>query len=84
MARTTTWIPVAAAAKFAFVTPSAIYSKLERGELVARTVDGLRVVSRAEVIVYRKQQLALMRPRPKPRPQTEAEFIRELIANDPD
>ena len=78
------WLAVADAARLAGVTTSAIYTKIKRGELTAKDVAGRRMVLRTEIVAYRKHLLALLRPPPKKRELTEAEFIRELIASDPD
>ncbi|MEO6772457.1 MAG: helix-turn-helix domain-containing protein [Kofleriaceae bacterium] len=77
-------VRVREAARLAGVTPQGIYQRIRRGDLAATQVGGVQTVARADVLAYRDQLRALLRPRTTPRRLTDAEFLQELRDSDPD
>ena len=77
-------LTIAEAATVVHMTTSGVYAAIKRGEISAKQVGGRRTVLRTELVAWRKHMDDLLKPKKQPHELTDAEFIQQMIDNDPD
>ena len=79
------WWPVVDAAWRIRLTRQAIYQAIKRGDLKAKKFRGFIIVEDKSLIAHHRKLVEALNPKPKKkRPLTDAEFLQQLIDNDPD